>query len=94
MSVGVEHELGGRVRVVEGERRVVAERERGGGRVGVMEGDDVDAVVVIFDEAAEGDFVERGGERREGHGVDGEGGVVGYGVLGCEGGFLSRVFHC
>lgn len=52
----MEHEFGGRVRVVEGERRV------GSYRKGVrVEREDVDAVVVFFDEAAEGEAVGVGG---------------------------------
>lgn len=76
-----EHELGGRVGVVEGEGREGFD----GHGVGI-EGEDVDAVVVVFEEASDGDSVGGGGGGGggEGHGVEGVRRFVG------DGGFGSR----
>lgn len=82
----MEHEFGGRVRVVKGERRVGGEGEGVG-----VEGEDVNAVGVFFNEAAEGQAVGVG--RGERHAVDWVGGFVAHGVFGSEVGFLGRILH-
>lgn len=63
----VEHELGGRVRVVEGEGRLGIQ-----GKGFRVEGQHVHAIGELFDEASHGDAVVAGARRwrgREGHGV-------------------------
>lgn len=77
--------------MVEREGRLVSN----GGRVSV-EGDNIDAVIVIFNEATNCDSLEwrskrRGG--REGHGVDWMRGIIGNGVFGSQARFLSGVIH-
>lgn len=82
----MEHEFGWRVGVVEGEGGVWGEGE--GFRV---EGEDVDAVGVFFDEASEGETV--GVRGREGHGVDWVGRFIGDGVLRSQMGVLGGIVH-
>lgn len=77
--------------MVEREGRLVAK----GRRISV-EGDNIDAVIVIFKEATYCDSLVRRSKRRggrEGHGVDRIRGIIGYGVFGSEAGFLSGVIH-
>lgn len=87
----MEHKFSRRVGVVEGEGRLLSK----GGRVSA-EGDNIDAVIVIFNEATNRDSLvwrskRRGG--REGHGVDWVRGIVRNGVFGSQAGFLSGVIH-
>lgn len=71
VAAGMEHDFGGRVRVVEGEGRVWGNGEGFG-----VEREDVDAVGVFFDEASDGDSVGVCWGHR--HGVDWVRGFVGY----------------
>lgn len=86
----MEHELGGRVGVVEGEIWGGAEGE------GILiEREDADAVVQVFDEAANGDGAAAvGGGGGEGHGVGGVWEFIGDEVLGWEeGGVFFGEIH-
>lgn len=82
----MEHELGGRVGVVEGKRGEVGLEGQGFG----VEGEHVHAIVEGLEEAAHGDAV---GGVGDGQGVERVGGLVGYGVRVFQKGVVAWMLH-